>query len=130
MTGISASFLLLLWPIARPTILAYFTDSLYTLRPNISSAGKRQLQVDVTPQGALFFPGAEFLRDFFQDEVINPDNSAVEVYIKGHAPEGSPVKVQITEITEEVVFNGTHLTDSDYSRCAGKSFFLLSSLRV
>lgn len=112
LAGIGVSMLLLLFPIARPAILAHFQDSYYSLSPRAPRTGKRTIFVDVTPQGALFFPAAEYLKDFFQEHIVTPQHNET---MKVIPQDPQPLELKITEIKEEVVFNGIHLTDSDYT---------------
>ncbi|OQV19905.1 Sodium-independent sulfate anion transporter [Hypsibius exemplaris] len=128
LSGIGVSMLLLLYPIARPTIIAHFKQSLYSLRPRHPTTGKRTIHVDVTPQGAVFFPAAEYLRDFFQDNILA--KSYNEAALLSERPGASPVMLQISEIDEQIVFNGIHLTDSDYTTLRSLRSVVMSCLKA
>ncbi|GAU96474.1 hypothetical protein RvY_07913-1 [Ramazzottius varieornatus] len=113
LSGIGVSMLLLLWPIARPSIIANFKESTYSSHPQNPVRGKRVIHTDVTPQGAIYFPAAEYLRDFFRDEIIDRDYNEMSVTIS--KPGNDETALDIAEINEEIVFNGLHLTQSDYT---------------
>ncbi|OQV12722.1 Sodium-independent sulfate anion transporter [Hypsibius exemplaris] len=102
LAGVGMSVLLLLYPIARPSIVAHFKgDSavVQTVQVQAFASGQRTLRITVKPQGALFFPSAEYLKDFFQDSIIQREKP--------------PKSAAFDE--EEIVFDGAYLAESDYT---------------
>ena len=116
LAGIGVSMLLLLWPIARPSIIANFKEFTYSSLQQNPVQGRRVVRTEVTPQGAIYFPAAEYLRDFFQEEIIDPQHNEMSVTLtKSIGARNDKLTLDITEINEEIEFNGIHLTESDYT---------------
>ncbi|GAU94763.1 hypothetical protein RvY_06482 [Ramazzottius varieornatus] len=108
LVGVGVSFLVLLYPIARPRIIAECHQTTYESPIHVDStitARKRTTTITVTPQGAIYFPSAEFLKDFFQNTILEQRIAAANDEHKDKA----------LDHEEEVIFDGLHLTASDYT---------------
>ncbi|OQV20249.1 Sodium-independent sulfate anion transporter [Hypsibius exemplaris] len=133
LAGISLSLILLLYPLARPPIDVDVEDTLLTAHSQLDGAAgsteKRVIQISVTPQGALYFPSAEYVKEFFDDDVLhllpaiespNLRTDSASVDLQGEA------RIGLLAVEEIVVFNGLHLINSDYTTLRGLRSIVMS----
>ncbi|OQV12725.1 Sodium-independent sulfate anion transporter [Hypsibius exemplaris] len=119
LAGVGVSLLLLLYPIARPLIVAQFrreTSAVVRTSHVDPKSKQRTLRITVTPKGALFFPAADNLKEFFQDSILEENSDELN---KKH-PE--------TFQNEEIIFDGMFLEESDFTTLVAiKSIVLMCS---
>lgn len=143
--GIGISLLMLVYPLARPVVSVEYRrtykreeDSLANSKtkprykeryPDISVLFELfilvcRFNVTITPQSALYFPSAEFFKDIFAKDLLNPGafrygvSAAPDFLYESIAHDDIPVEDRRAANEERlppIVFNGAHLTNSDYS---------------
>lgn len=131
LVGIVTALILLLYPLARPAIDVESVRTVCTLAPQNSALGRRICEVRVTPQGSLYFPSVEYIKEFFDNDVIHSDEFTAwrankfnfEHEKKDVAEAINPLlvpdEIRFIEAEDIVVFNGVHLVSSDYTTLRG-----------
>lgn len=72
--GIGVSILMLVYPLARPLITVEYRRTYRREKdPQNQHKTKPKFNVSVTPHSALYFPSAEFFKDIFAKDLLNPD---------------------------------------------------------
>ncbi|GAV04435.1 hypothetical protein RvY_14710 [Ramazzottius varieornatus] len=123
--GIGISLLMLVYPLARPVVSVEYRRTYKREEDSLAnSKTKPRFNVTITPQSALYFPSAEFFKDIFAKDLLNPGafrygvSAAPDFLYESIAHDEIPVEDRRAANEERpppIVFNGAHLTNSDYS---------------
>ena len=112
--GLTLSILMLVYPMARPIVLVS-----RKAREGITDKHLESYQIKVTPQSSVVFPAAEFMKEIFADNLFSETVKAeCPPRLSVVARDGGPRRLGQTEMRETlppIVFDGIHLTTSDYS---------------
>ena len=116
--GLTVSILMLVYPMARPVVIVTQRkpDESYSKIPVLSD-----FAITVTPKGAIFFPAAEYIKNIFNDSLFS---QTVKAYTNRQVILPQPggilkrrisTKVELIDAFPPIIFDGIHLTGSDYS---------------
>ncbi|OQV21118.1 Sodium-independent sulfate anion transporter [Hypsibius exemplaris] len=126
--GIGISLLMLVYPLARPLVTVEYRRAYKREMGSGPSSGpkaKPKFNVTVTPHSALYFPSAEFFKDIFAKDLLNPGafrygvSAAPDFMVDSLLDDIDLVEERKNAPPDEkfppIVFNGVHLTNADYS---------------
>ena len=119
--GLAVSLLMIIYPMARPVVVVR-----QRRRETIPSMPRlAEYTIHVTPQSSLYFPGSENLKDLFNDQLftlpVNAYSSPRDSMVGNGAAALSGREIakhgneEMREALPPIVFDGIHLTSSDYS---------------
>ncbi|OQV16491.1 Sodium-independent sulfate anion transporter [Hypsibius exemplaris] len=115
--GLTVSILMLVYPMARPVVVV---QKKLTARKH--PAQLDDYRISVKPQGSVFFPAAEYLKEIFNDPIFKTPVTAFSVPRESFAvsngaaaPPGDRNRMELREALPPIIFDGIHLTSSDYS---------------
>ncbi|XP_055339708.1 sodium-independent sulfate anion transporter-like [Paramacrobiotus metropolitanus] len=111
--GLTVSILMLVYPMARPVVIVRRRrKSLLNRSPNMRLD---ECRINVIPQGAIFFPAAEYVKEVFNDPLFSVPVKALTTPRESNANGELRGGMALRDALPPIIFDGIHLTSSDYS---------------
>lgn len=116
--GLTVSVLMLVYPMARPVVIVSQKkpSEKYNRIPVLED-----FAITVTPKATVFFPAAEYVKSIFNDSLFSQTVKAYtnrQILVpqnKGILKRKISTKVELIDALPPIIFDGIHLTGSDYS---------------